>query len=321
MAIYFYICVSHFVYCNDNTTIYLQQSAENKKRKVNCYKTLSHSLLGVLSFCFQVYRFKENLMWMVDEDGYYSSSTAHYVTYENPSDFGPNTTRLELEALRSALAIAIASHRILILPSFSCCMGGCVERTRSTCSNPRFRCSLLSVLRISTFDRAFGGRYREHSFLNNSLVPDQIKRNLSIQPVLFNVSALHEHNSLNSSRVPDHVKRNSSMRPILFNVLGYPEAWHLVDRNSVQLLNVANYTRGATLSDVVRWMSTLKHITVIRFHSLYGNSIDWESDPEFGSKLKRWFDVAFDCSEYEQWDHSMLNLANMWPGKNTSAKH
>jgi len=261
-------------------------------------------------------------MWMVDEeDDYYSSSTARYFTYENPSDFGPNTMRLELEAFKSALAIAIATGRILILPSFSCCTGGCIDRTRSACSDPRFRCSLLSILRISTFNRVFGGRYREHSFLNNSLVPDLIKHNVSIQPILFNVSALRERRFVNISHVLNHIKHNSSLDRVLFNVLGYPEAWHLIDRNSVQLLNVANYTRGAKLSDVVLWMSMLKHVTVVRFHSLYGNSVEWESDPKFGGKLQRWFNAAFDCSEYEQWDRSMLNLANMWPGKNMSAKH
>jgi len=225
-------------------------------------------------------------MWSVDEDGYYSSSVARYITYENPSDFGSNTTKFELDALKSALAIAVASGRLLILPSFRCCTG-CPESSRSACSSPRFRCSLLSVFRISTFDRVFGGRYREHSFLNNSLVPDHVKRNLSIRPAFFNVSAL--------SRV-----------------------WHSVDKRSVQVVSVANYSRGATLPEVVRSISAHNRTAVIRFHSLYGNSIDWESDPKFGSKLKRLFSVAFDCSEYEQWDSSMLKLANLWPGKNAA---
>jgi len=223
-------------------------------------------------------------MWTVDEDEYYSSPTARYITYENPTDFGPNTTRFELEALKSALAIAVASDRFLILPSFRCCTG-CPGGSRSTCSSPRFRCSLLSVLRISTFDRVFGGRYREHSFLSNS-------------------------------RVPDYIKHNSSIRPVFFNVSAFPKVWNTVDKKAVQVLTVADYSHGASLLEVVQWISAHKETAVIRFHSLYGNSIDWESDPKFGSKLKRWFSIAFDCSEYEQWERSMLNLANMWPGKN-----
>jgi len=230
-------------------------------------------------------------MWTIDEDGYYSNPIARYITYENPTDFGPNTTRFEWEALQSALAVAVATGRILILPSFRCCTGCAVGGSRSACSSPQFRCSLLSILRISTFDRVFGSRYREHSFLNNSLVPDHIKHNVSIQPIFFNVSA-------------------------------FPEVWHSVNMTDVQVVTVDNYSRGATLQEVLRWISKYSdEKAVIRFHSLYGNSIDWESDPRFGRKLKRWFGAAFDCSEYEQWASSMLKLADLWPGKSTGAKN
>jgi len=231
-------------------------------------------------------------MWTIDENGYYSSSTARYITYENPYDLGPNTTRFELEALKSALAISVASGRTLILPSFHCCTG-CAVNSRARCGSPRLRCSLLSVLRISAFDRVFGNRYREHSFLSNRLVPEHVKRSLSIQPVFINVSAL-------------------------------PEVRRSVNTSAVRTLTAANYTHGATLAEVVRWISKHNRTAVISFHSLYGNSVDWKSDVQFGSKLKQWFSVGFDCSEYEQWDSSMLNLANLWPGKDvgkSSALH
>ena len=223
-------------------------------------------------------------MWTVDENNYYSDSDARYFTYENPYDFGPNTTRFELEALKAALAVAVASDRILILPSFHCC-SGCAVGSHAKCSSPHFRCSLLSVLRINTFDRVFSNRYREHSFLSNGLVPDHVKRNTSVRPIFINASAL-------------------------------PEVWHSVDKNAVEEVTLTNKSRGASLLEVVQWISEHNKTAVVRFHSLYGNSIDWENDPKFGSKLKRWFSVSFDCSEYEQWEGSMLNLANMWPGKN-----
>lgn len=227
-------------------------------------------------------------MWTIDENGYYSSATARYITYENPSDLGPNTTRFELEALKSALSIAVASRRILILPSFHCC-SGCAVSSRAKCSNPHFHCSLLSILRISAFDRVFGSRYREHSFLSNRLVPDRIKHSLFARPVFINASAL-------------------------------PEVRHSVDKSAVEVLTVANYTRGATLSEVVRWISRHNQTAVIKFHSLYGNSVDWRSDVHFGAKLKRWFDAGFDCSDYEQWSTSTLNLANMWPDRNPTTR-
>jgi len=237
---------------------------------------------------FKIYRFKENLLWTVDENGYYSDPTSRFIAYENPVYLGPNTTRFELEALKSALAIAEASGRILILPSFHCC-SGCEASSRGKCSSPHFRCSLLSVLRISSFDRVFGNRYREHSFLSNSLVADRIKRSVTDRPLFINASTL-------------------------------PEVRHSVDENNVQVLNVANSSNGAALTEVVRWISQYNETAVIRFHSIYGSSVDWASDAKFGFKLRRKFDIAFDCSEYEQWDRNMLNLAKMWPGRN-STKH
>jgi len=98
------------------------------------------------------------------------------------------------------------------------------------------------------------------------------------------------------------------------------EVRHSVDKNSVEVVNVANSSTGATLVEVVRWISQRNETAVIRFHSFYGNSVDWTSDVKFGFKLKRQFDIAFECSEYEQWDTNMLNLAKMWPEKN-STKH
>jgi len=227
-------------------------------------------------------------MWMVDENSYYSDPMARFITYENPVYLGPHTTRFELEALKSALAIAEASGRILILPSFHCC-SACVSGSRAVCSSPHFRCSLLSVLRISTFDRVFGNRYREHSFLSNPLVPDCIKRSLS-------------------------------NRSLFINALTLPEVWRSVDENRTKTVNAANFSSGATLTEVVRWISQHNETAVIRFHSIYGNSVDWANDAKFGFRLKRRFDIAFDCSDYEQWDRNMLNLAKMWPGRN-STKH
>lgn len=208
-------------------------------------------------------------MWTVDDNGYYSNSAARYFTYENPYDFGPNTTWFELEALKAALAVAVASDRILILPSFHCC-SGCTVGSHAKCSSPHFRCSLLSFLRINTFHRVFSNRYREHSFLSNGLVPINIKRNMTVRPIFFNASAL-------------------------------PEVWRSVDASAVQAVTLTDKSHGASLLEVVRWISEHKETAVIRFHSLYGNSIDWENDPKFGKRLKNWFSVAFECSEYEQW--------------------
>jgi hypothetical protein len=52
---------------------------------------------------------------------YYSNKSARYFTYDNPRDFGTISVDLEIEALKSAMAVSVATGRILILPTFRCC--------------------------------------------------------------------------------------------------------------------------------------------------------------------------------------------------------
>lgn len=240
-------------------------------------------------------------MWTIDDNQYYSNRTARYFTYENPRDFGLNSVDMEIEALKSALAISMVTGRLLILPTFRCCSRNCramkpgsrvhvvidipastntsrVVSSSTECSDPRHHCSLLSVLRLSKFDRVFGSRYREHTFLSNRLVPDVIK--LGISP--FSIF-------INTSDAPPPSGGN------------------------VTVVTPANRDRGATVSEVVRWFDERRDETVIRFHSLYGTTIDWSSDKALNFKLKRYFQVGFECSEYEQWEADQLDLAKMWP--------
>ena len=119
----------------------------------------------------KIYRFKEHLMWLVDENGYYSKLSAKYLTYDNPLEFKDRTSTLAEErlALRNAFAIGQILRRVVILPSFHC---GENERNN-------MHCALNSFYRIFDFDAAFGRRYREHMFLHNQMVPKAITRSLS----------------------------------------------------------------------------------------------------------------------------------------------
>jgi hypothetical protein len=82
------------------------------------------------------------------------------------------------------------------------------------------------------------------------------------------------------------------------------------------ILTPANQQQGASLNEVVRWFQERADETVIKFHSLYGTSVDWQSNKtSLAFKLKKYFEVGFECSEYEQWDSELLNLSKMWPGK------
>jgi len=106
-------------------------------------------------------------------DGYFSSPTTDYITYENP--LGAWTTEkatidAQLKGLRTALAIAIILDRVLILPRFHCFS----ESTRS-----HVECPLNSLLAMTPFDAGFAGRYRESSFLRHPLVPEVVRCNVS----------------------------------------------------------------------------------------------------------------------------------------------
>jgi hypothetical protein len=144
---------------------------------------------------------------------------------------------------------------------------------------------LLSVLKLNKFDQAFGRRYREHTFLGNRLVPDEIKHGVSPR------RDIHQC-----------VRRYIAVRP----------------RGNVTTVTPTNRDRGASLPEVVRWFDERRDETVIRFHSLYGAAIDWSSDKALHFKLSRYFKVGFECSEYEQWDADQLDLAKMWPENRTN---
>ena len=110
------------------------------------------------------YRAREHLHWVHDWAGYYSKPTAKYLLYSNPVDCtryweDSETMQRELRALRNALAYGSILNRIVILPKFHCAAG---------------LCPLNSHLKIKAFDKAFGKKYSEHSFLMNPKVPQHI---------------------------------------------------------------------------------------------------------------------------------------------------
>ena len=96
--------------------------------------------------------------WNLDIDGYYSDVNAKYVTYNDTSrGLFFNDGKL---ALSHALAIAQILNRTLILPKFQDTKGG--------------YCPLNSYIVIRYFDNNFD--YRESEFLNNPLVPADIRK-------------------------------------------------------------------------------------------------------------------------------------------------
>ena len=214
------------------------------------------------SLAAKIYRFKENLLWKDDTDQYYSSTSAKYLTYENPYFFGDKTWEYEINALKTAMTIAKSLNRIVILPKFHCCQ---CEKQR--CENERHRCSMLSLLNVKSFDAELFGKYREHVFLRNQLVPKQYKEIQSNQRLFVIKSQAYDNREdvLNSSTIRVITPKSASVGEIAANFQSYSE------------------------------------YNIIRFHSLYGLSLTQEKD-ESSSPAANVPDTAFACINYEQWE-------------------
>ena len=123
-----------------------------------CFICHNNWIVGTVA---KTYRFREHLMWYVDDGKYYSDTCRKYIVYENPLGKTPEFTKDEHSALKSALAIALLTNRTLILP-----------RTFHT---KKASTQLNGVMLIQKFDTEFRGRYRESTFLHHHLVPKKTK--------------------------------------------------------------------------------------------------------------------------------------------------
>jgi len=144
--------------------------------KINCSVLVVHNN-WIYSKEAKIYRFREHLMWLYDEDDqYYSSKTRKYLTYANSRPSASNITlslaqqkeltNRQVLALRTALTIGNLLNRAVILPIFYC-------------ATKAFQCPLNSFVHIRTFDTFFSKQYRESSFLQHPRVPDAVKQNIS----------------------------------------------------------------------------------------------------------------------------------------------
>ena len=113
---------------------------------------------------------QRNTLWMVDTNEYYTSTSAKYLTYSNPLDLGDANYPTEIHALKSALMIGVLLERVVILPKFHCCNCKTLK-----CYSAKHQCSLLHMLKVKSFDDVFQGKYREASFLEHPLVPENTK--------------------------------------------------------------------------------------------------------------------------------------------------
>ncbi len=204
----------------------------------------------------KAYRFKENLMWMVDTDGYYTNPDAKYLTYNNPVYFHNRTGEKELEALHSALRIGHVLNRIVILPKFHC--PKC--KNVNICKN-KF-CPLNSLIKIAVFDSYFGGKYRENVFLHHPMVPHAVTNSQS--PLILITTSI---DNLDVDMFDNTEEQNLTYSP-------------------------KDDHGGATSEEISTWFEPFQNYSVLCFHSVYDALVAFSSDDDeahFEEKLKAGF--------------------------------
>ena len=199
----------------------------------------------IFSKAAKVYRFKESLMWLVDDNEYYSSTTRKYLKYNNPYIRGNGKGKtLERKALENALSIGYLLNRTVILPSFHC-----HETRDEICVRNDQECSLLSHYQVATFDQFFADSYREHVFLSHDLVPETI--------------------------------RQSQSKTFFFNTES--KVFTLADLAKHEIAHVLTPTdkqRGATANEITEWLGDVKEHVLV-FHDLYDAFVGFENMTSF----------------------------------------
>ena len=200
----------------------------------------------IASYSNKRYRFREHLLWSLDEDQYYSDPMAKYLMYENSFDFGTKYTwEMEANALKTAFVLGNILKRIVILPKFYC-----YKCPMDICSkkHPIPRCAAFVHYNMTIMDHVLGNKYRENMFFRNKLVPTNIKT--SISPKIFIKS------------------KTTSQQHIL------P---HLDMKDVEKIFTPSNLEAGGTQEELVGWLKPFEKFSVLKFHSLYGQIIRSEN--------------------------------------------
>ena len=141
----------------------------------------------------KMYRFKEQLLWKVDTNGYYTDTTRKYIYFGNPLLFDDcsETVDAETSSLKAALAMGYILNRTVILPTFTCCRPHIASAAKMNNG-----CPLHFNYKVAVFDQAFGGQYREHVFLHNELVPNKYKKKVETFIIANGMHATNVHSDV-----------------------------------------------------------------------------------------------------------------------------
>ena len=186
----------------------------------------------------KTYRAREMGLWLPDHNGYYSDENAKYMTYGNPL---PELRYMELRVLITAMKLAKALGRILIIPKFTCPPLSKKNGWKIDC---RYRpvgecfCSLTEIVNLKHTPILDYHPWREHVFLSHASVPSKIKESVS--------ELLMVSNELTRKYPGLHT--------------GVYLTYHPKDT-----------IRGASKEEMINWLKEYNHVSVLRFRALYGN--------------------------------------------------
>ena len=200
----------------------------------------------IISFHAKRYRFKEHLLWAVNDDGYYSDINAKYITYNN--NFYLNEDEIQIyeeRALHNALIIGYILNRFVILPNFYCY----ISRHGIKRISDRPECAAQLHFNIKSLNTFLANQYREHMFLQNPLVPDYIKKSLS------KFIYVNPHNGTKPEQA------SSTLGP------------------TNQFLKPYDKHGSYNVGEFRNKIEPFCNFSVIRFHTLYGNLFDKNEIP------------------------------------------
>ena len=193
----------------------------------------------IISEAAKIYRFKENLMWYNDKGGYYTDNSRKYLSFTNVALDVGQVDQLEMDALKSALALGLILNRTVILPSFSC--KNCDSNKFTACTPKGSRCSLLSRYKVEAFDKALSGLYREHVFLLHPLMPEKVLQSTS--PVIMIQTELNKR---------------------------YSTGVHGDKEGDIVKVTPRNPGKGASVEELQHWFAEYANVSILRFDTLYG---------------------------------------------------
>ena len=196
----------------------------------------------ILSHNHKLYRFKEHLLWMYDEEEYYSSDERNYILYENKYYIGEKETMIaEEKALKNAFMLGYLLNRTVILPKFFCylCTGEVVQANKKI---PM--CAANIHFSIKVMDNKLKNRYRENMFLLHPKVPKTVKSSIS-EVLLFTTNF--------------YIKE---MGKTYRHITGVQK-----------IISSENHQNYFSANEIITSMIPFEKYRVVQFHSLYGDLV------------------------------------------------